>query len=74
MKKQPVLEEIEKVIETLAFQDQLRLVEKLTLRLRQTEYSKKRQLDWSDLYGLGKGLWESEDAQDYVNRHREDRS
>lgn len=32
-----------------------------------------RQLDWQGLYGLGKGLWADEDAQEYINRLREDR-
>ncbi|MBT3256983.1 MAG: hypothetical protein HN366_11065 [Deltaproteobacteria bacterium] len=30
--------------------------------------------DWTALYGFGKGLWEGEDAQGYVNKMREDRS
>lgn len=31
-----------------------------------------KELDWKALYGLGKGLWK-EDAQEYVNRLRENR-
>jgi len=33
----------------------------------------KRELDWKKLYGLGKGLWNNENAQEYVNRSRQDR-
>jgi hypothetical protein len=32
-----------------------------------------QELNWSDLYGLGKGIWDGEDAQEYVNKHRADR-
>jgi len=28
---------------------------------------------WNDLYGMGKGIWRGDDAQDYVNRAREER-
>ena len=73
MKKQPVFEEIERVVEGLTPQDQLQLVEKLARRLRKAEFHEKRELDWNELYGLGKGLWANEDAQDYVSRFREDR-
>jgi hypothetical protein len=34
----------------------------------------KKQLDWNKLYGLGKGLWKGEDAQEYVDRLREERA
>ncbi len=27
---------------------------------------------WRDLYGLGKEIWEGEDAQEYVNRLRQE--
>lgn len=33
----------------------------------------KKNLDWNKLYGLGKGLWKGEDAQEHVNRLRKDR-
>lgn len=33
----------------------------------------KRSLGWTKLYGLGKGIWNGEDAQAYVDRLREDR-
>jgi len=40
-------------------------------RLEKSTRTRKK-LDWNKLYGLGKGLWD-EDAQEYVNRLREDR-
>ena len=33
----------------------------------------KRNLDWKPLYGTGKELWKGGDAQEHVNRLREDR-
>lgn len=72
MRKGITLEKIEREIEKLAPNEQLKLVEKLIHRIRKAEPVKK-ELDWSKLYGLGKGLWKGEDAQEYVNRLREDR-
>jgi hypothetical protein len=51
----------------------LKLVEKLAHQLRKSGITVKRELDWKSLYGLGKGLWKGEDAQEYVNRMREER-
>ena len=73
MRKKSQLEKIEKVIEGLTPREQLKLVEKLAQRLRKTELASKKRHDWNKLYGLGKGLWAKEDAQDYVNRQREER-
>ncbi len=64
---------IEKEIEGLSPEDQLKLVEKLAHQLRKSRITAKRELDWKGLYGLGKGLWKGEDAQEYVNRLREER-
>ncbi|HUT37049.1 MAG TPA: hypothetical protein VNE39_26440 [Planctomycetota bacterium] len=64
---------IEREVVGLPAQDQLRLVERIVHQLRQAGLGEKRDLDWDELYGVGKGLWEGEDAQDYVNRMREDR-
>ena len=72
MRKQVALKNIEKVIEELTPQDQLKLVERLAQRLRKTGLVIKKEVDWNELYGLGKGLWK-EDAQNYVDRLREDR-
>lgn len=73
MPRASTLEKIEKEIERLSPKDQLKLVEKLAHHLRKTGLAVKKELDWKNLYGLGKGLWKGEDAQNYVNRLREDR-
>lgn len=69
------LEKITKEIEELTPQEQLKLVESLVHRLRKigAGVAEKKSLDWNQLYGLGKGIWEGEDAQEYVNRLREER-
>ncbi len=68
------LEKIEKEVEKLTPQEQLELVERLTHQLRKTRLVMKKELEWKELYGLGKGLWEGQDAQEYVNRSRADRA
>jgi hypothetical protein len=72
MRKGVTLEKIEREIERLTPQEQLKLVERVAHQLRKARIGMKRELDWNKLYGLGKGLWK-EDAQEYVNRLREDR-
>jgi hypothetical protein len=67
------LEKIKKEAEKLKTEEKLKLIESLIRQLRQRRDSQKKGLDLSTLYGLGKGLWDGEDAQDYVNRLREDR-
>ncbi|MBM4307454.1 MAG: hypothetical protein FJ115_08080 [Deltaproteobacteria bacterium] len=74
MPRATTLGKIEKVIEGLSPKDQLKLVEKLAHRLRKSGITSKRDVDWKSLYGLGKGLWGNEDAQEYVNRMREERA
>ena len=73
MSKGVTLEKIEKEIKRLTQQEQLKLVEKLAHQLRKTGLAVKKELDWNKLYGMGKGLWK-EDAQEYVNRLREERT
>ncbi len=73
MPRASTLGKIEREIEKLSSKDQLKLVEKLAHQLRKSGIRGKKELDWKCLYGLGKGLWQDEDAQDYVNRLREDR-
>ena len=73
MPRASTLGKIEKEIERLSPKDQLKLVEKLAHQLRKSGIRGKRELDWKGLYGLGKGLWRDEDAQEYVNRLREER-
>jgi len=74
MPRGSTLEKIEREVERLSPQEQLKLLEKLASRLRRTGRMMKKDLDWKGLYGLGKGLWKGEDAQEYVNRLREERA
>jgi hypothetical protein len=62
---------IEREVEGLSLRDKERLLARLVQDLRQKEQKKYR--DWTKLYGLEKGIWNGEDAQDYVDRSREDR-
>ncbi|MHB8204522.1 MAG: hypothetical protein ACYDHG_12570 [Desulfomonilaceae bacterium] len=64
--------QIEKQIWNLSRDEQLMLMEKLVRRLRKSGLSQ-IELDWKNLYGVGKDLWKNEDAQEYVDRLREDR-
>jgi len=73
MPKPSTLAKIEKEIARLSPEDQLRLVGKLAHQLRNSGIAVKKELDWKNLYGLGKGLWKGEDVQEYVNRLREER-
>jgi len=67
------LEIIKKQTEKLSLHDHIQLLESLTRQLREKSNSARQDLDWSELYGLGQGLWNKEDAQDYVDRIRKDR-
>ncbi len=73
MPKTVTIDKLEREIEKLPPQDQLKLVERLAQHLRKAGRSAKKELDLTKLYGLGKGLWSGEDAQAYVKRLREDR-
>lgn len=73
MQRKPSLEKIEEEADRLTTQEQLKLVERLIHKLRITDIAKKKTFDWKQLYGLGKGLWQGEDGQEYVNRLREER-
>jgi len=63
---------IEKEVEGLSLKDQARLLSRLAQRLGPGG-KRKGSRDWTKLYGLGKGLWNGEDAQTYVNRRRKAR-
>lgn len=71
--KQSILTSIEKQAEKLTIQDHIELIEKLTRQLKGKSINLHSKNDWKSLYGLGKGLWNNEDAQDHVNKLREDR-
>lgn len=67
------VEHLSREAENLPFPDYIELIEILVHRLHDKRDILPKQLDWEDLYGLGKGLWANEDAQEYINRLREDR-
>ncbi|MCF8127154.1 MAG: hypothetical protein K9N10_01460 [Deltaproteobacteria bacterium] len=64
---------IEKQAALLSLDDHIKLMELLARQLTAKSRKSQAQHDWSALYGLGKGLWDGEDAQVYVNTMREDR-
>lgn len=67
------LDEIESQVMNLPVSDQIHLIERIARRVRLVQGQSRTALDWNDLYGAGKGIWGGGDAQDYVNRAREDR-
>lgn len=69
-----VIEHIAREADTLTLSEYTELLERLVQRLRIRYQPDMRAYDWKELYGLGKGIWGKEDAQDYVNRLREDRA
>jgi hypothetical protein len=67
------LEKIESQIMSLPVSEQIHLIERIARRVRSVQTKSRITLNWNDLYGTGKGLWRGDDAQDYVNRAREER-
>jgi len=67
------LEKIESQIMNLPVSEQIHLIELIARRVRCDQRKSGVLLNWNDLYGMGKGIWRGNDAQDYVNRAREDR-
>ncbi len=67
------LENIEHQIMSLPIPDQIYLIERIAHRINSKHMKTKVKLNWNDLYGMGKGLWQDEDAQNYVNQAREER-
>ncbi|MEZ4526190.1 MAG: hypothetical protein R2941_09755 [Desulfobacterales bacterium] len=66
------LTKIQKETENLSLHELLKLLEMIVCQIRKKSGSDK-QFDWKEIYGLGANLWKGEDAQEYVNRMREDR-
>ena len=73
MSAETALEQIEREVRQLPPDQQLRLVERIVHGLREVNPDGKRDLNWDEIYGIAKDLWNGEDAQEYVNRLREDR-
>ncbi len=57
----------------LTVSEQIHLIERIARRVRSVQTKQSITLNWNDLYGIGKGIWAGEDAQEYVNRTREER-
>ncbi|MBS4028937.1 MAG: hypothetical protein KGZ58_09895 [Ignavibacteriales bacterium] len=72
---QPIntIEKIEKEVSKLSQNDQLVMLERIAHQLRRANLSEKKEMDWNELYGLGKDVWKGEDAQDFVNQLRKER-
>jgi hypothetical protein len=66
------LDKIESQIINLPVSEQIHLIERIARRVRSVQTKSGTTLNWNDLYGSGKGIW-GDDAQDYVNRAREER-
>ena len=71
--QEAVLHRLTQQAAALPMAEYLELIERLVRRLREQPLPVQPRLDWQPLYGLGKGVWQGEDAQDDVNRLREDR-
>ncbi len=67
------LDKIESQIINLPVSEQIHLIERIARRVRSVQTKSGTTLNWNDLYGSGKGIWQEDDAQDYVNRAREER-
>jgi hypothetical protein len=57
------------IIQNLSTDEQLKLLEELTIIVRSKVKKKKRSI--LELKGLGKEIWKSIDAQEYVDRERD---
>jgi hypothetical protein len=67
------LQQLERAIRELQPEQQLELVERVVHQLRRRRPKAPGKVSADDLYGSGKHIWGDEDAQEYVNRMREDR-
>ena len=74
MKSANNLKKIESQIMNLPVSEQIQLIERIAKRVRSVQKKLGIVLNWNDLYGTGKGVWGGDDAQDYVNRAREERT
>jgi len=66
------LDKIDSQIMNLPVSEQIHLIERIAKRVRTVQAKSGLTLNWKDLYGTGKGIWEGDDAQDCVNRAREE--
>lgn len=63
---------IEQEVSNLSLRDQLELIEKIINLMKDKCKDSEADFSWDQFYGISKGLWQ-EDAQEYVERLREDR-
>ena len=52
------LEKIESQIMNLPVSEQIHLIERIARRVRSVQTKSGITLNWNDLYGTGKGIWE----------------
>ena len=71
--QESTLQTIQEQAAKLSLQDHIKLMEALARQLREKSEMAKQALDWSAIYGLGKGLWGNQAAQEYVNSLRQER-
>jgi hypothetical protein len=67
------LQSIESLIYSLTRQEQLYLIQRVSDKILEDQKNKQSIAAWKDLYGIGKGIWENTDPQEYVNKIRDDR-
>jgi hypothetical protein len=68
-----ILTKIKNEAKRLTPDELLHLVDELIHELLGKRSHKCEHLPWKELYGVGKGLWKNEDAQDYISTLRKDR-
>jgi hypothetical protein len=68
------LAKIESQIMNLPVADQIHLIERIARLIRSEQMKPGTVNDLNDLYGAGKGIWGNDDAQEYVNRARDERT
>lgn len=68
-----LIERIKKEAEQLTSEELLTLIDEFVHQLLRKQNSTEDKLDLNGLYGTGKGIWQDEDPQEYINRLREDR-
>ena len=69
---QASLSNIWKETQRLSRKERMELVEKLIHQLKIEDEGNERLPTWEEMYGIGKGVWET-DAQEYVKQLREER-
>jgi hypothetical protein len=66
------LDDIWQVTRKLSRPEKMKLLERLIHQLRIEEQAPVEPLNWEQMYGIGKGIWDV-DAQAYVEKLREER-